>query len=256
MLEGKALERKCNKMQPRNEKGQTLEEFLAAYDENKYRRPSVTADIAVFTLVRAPGGRHEIAVLLVRRKDHPFIGTWALPGGFVNMDEELHEAAARELVEETGIPNLPLRQFGAFGGVNRDPRTRIITIGHYALAPYETLQIQAGDDAADAAQFRVSMMREAVTSHAALYKMRLSGTCELFTRARLAWDDLGTDAMQMPGGDLASDHGLILFHALLSLAQLPRARAAKLLAGDNAGLRASARHALDKLFCDLGSPGR
>ena len=243
-------------MEPRNEKGQTLEEFLLAYDEKKYRRPSVTADIAVFTLVRAPGGSHEVAVLLIRRKDHPFIGTWALPGGFLNMDEELHEAAARELVEETGITNLPLRQFGTFGGVNRDPRTRVITVGYYAVAPFGSFTLAAGDDAADAALFRVAMVREAVTSHAAFYGMRLSGPCELFTRARLVWDDLGTYAMQTPGCDLASDHGLILFHSLLALAGLPRARAAKQLAGDNAGLRACARHALDKLFYDLGRPGR
>ncbi len=238
-------------MQPRNEKGQTLEEFLAAYDENKYRRPSVTVDMAVFTLVKAPAGGHAIAVLLVRRKDHPFIGTWALPGGFLNMEEELHEAAARELMEETGVTDAPLTQFGAFGGVNRDPRTRVITVGHYALAPYGSLTIQAGDDAADAALFRISLKREASTKDAALYRMRLHGPCELRARARLVSGPLGLRPTLVPGGDLASDHSLILFSALSALKDVNRRRAAQLLAGDAPGLAIRARRALAALFSDM-----
>lgn len=238
-------------MEPRNEKGQTLEEFLAAYDENKYRRPSVTVDMAVFTLVKAPKGGYALAVLLVRRKDHPFLGTWALPGGFLNMEEELHEAAVRELMEETGVTDAPLTQFGTFGGVNRDPRTRVITVGHCALAPYGSLRIQAGDDAADAALFGISLSREASTKDAVLYRMRLHGPCELRARARLVPGPLGPRPALAPGGDLASDHSLILFSALTALCGVKRNRAARLLAGDTPGLAAPARRALDALFSGM-----
>ena len=238
-------------MQLRNDKGQTLNEFLIAYDENKYRRPSVTVDMAVFTLVKAPEGGHEIAVLLVRRKDHPFIGAWALPGGFLNMEEELHEAAARELREETGVTGVPLVQFGTFGGVHRDPRTRVITVGHFALAPYGSLTIQAGDDAADAALFRVSLRREGYTKDAVLFRMRFNGPHELRARARLAFNSLGPRPALVPGGDLASDHSLVLFSALTALSGVKRESAARLLAGDTLGIAAPAYEALQALFCDL-----
>lgn len=238
-------------MQQRNEKGQTIEEFLAAYDENKYRRPSVTVDMAVFTLVKAPERGYALAVLLVRRKDHPFIGTWALPGGFLNMDEELHEAAARELMEETGVTGAALTQFGTFGGVNRDPRTRVITVGHYALAPYGSLTIQAGDDAADAALYRISLGREASTKDAALYCMHLHGPAELRARARLVSGPLGLEPALVPGSDLASDHSLVLFSALHALKGVNRRRAAYLLAGDTPGMAVRARRVLDAMFSDL-----
>ena len=92
----------------RDKNGLTEAEFLARYDAGKYPRPSVTADVAAFL--------HEDGkprVLLVRRGGHPFIGTWALPGGFVEPEETVETAARRELWEETGIENVPVRQIGA-----------------------------------------------------------------------------------------------------------------------------------------------
>ena len=88
--------------QLRDKNGLTLEEFLANYDPDKYRHPSVTVDMAVFTMLQTEG-ECDLAVLLIRRGNHPYLGTWALPGGFVEMEEELADAAARELQEETGI---------------------------------------------------------------------------------------------------------------------------------------------------------
>lgn len=213
----------------RNEKGQTLEEFLAAYDVNRYPRPSVTTDVAVFTLVERLAGP-ELAVLLVKRRNHPSIGLYALPGGFLNMDEELCEGAARELEEETGVKGLPMLQFGAFGALDRDPRTRVITVGHYAVAPMGSIKPKAGDDAAEAALFTVELHKEAVSASAETYRMMLMNDRILTARAQLRYDMLGahTAAAAEPG-ELASDHGHVLFAALYALSRQPRERIARLL---------------------------
>jgi 8-oxo-dGTP diphosphatase len=106
----------------------------------------VTADVVAFTL-RAD----DLAVLLVRRKDEPFKGSWALPGGFVNENESLDRAAARELLEETGlgVSVSKLEQLGAFGDPGRDPRGHTITVAFVTYRATET-SINAGDDAIEA----------------------------------------------------------------------------------------------------------
>ncbi len=238
-------------MERRNEKGLTLSEFLAAYDENKYRRPSVTVDMAVFTLLKNTQNRHVPGVLLIRRKDHPYIGRWALPGGFLNMEEDIAAAAARELREETGISGLDFRQFGTFGALDRDPRTRVISVGHFAVAPYGALVPAAGDDAADAGLFAINLWRSAFTAEAELFDISLVGPETLFARARRTFDSLGSLTLPAPGGDLAADHALLLFSALRALSREPKSRMARLLAGENPSLIPAARRALDTLFFDL-----
>lgn len=111
-----------------------------------YPRPSVTADVVAFTM-RAD----DLAVLLIRRKDEPFKGCWALPGGFVNENESLDRAAARELHEETGltVSTSKLEQLGAFGDPGRDPRGHTITVAFMTFRATET-NIAAGDDATEA----------------------------------------------------------------------------------------------------------
>ena len=131
-----------------NARGQNLARFLEEYDASRYERPSVTVDMAVFTT----DGR----LLLIKRADHPNIGSWALPGGFMNMDETPYQAACRELMEETGV-NTELEHLGAYAEPSRDPRTRIVTLAFYTLARAEELAVQAGDDAADARLFRYSL---------------------------------------------------------------------------------------------------
>ncbi len=234
--------------QLRDKNGLTLDEFLAKYDPDKYRHPSVTVDMAVFTMLRTEG-ECDLAVLLIRRGNHPYLGTWALPGGFVEMEEELADAAARELQEETGVTGVPLRPFGMFGGVNRDPRTRVISAGFFAVAPMCSLAPGAGDDAADASLFVVETSLEAASASAETYRMTLFGRRILCARAQLRYDALGAQAAQVPGemaGDLASDHGLVLFSALRALAVLPRERVARLLTRDCPDLFDDAVEALDR----------
>jgi 8-oxo-dGTP diphosphatase len=104
--------------------------FLASYDPATYERPSVTVDLVLLSVL--DGALH---ALLMRRIQPPAEGKWALPGGFVRMDESLDEAARRVLHEKAHIASAFLEQLYTFGAVERDPRTRIITVAYYALLP-------------------------------------------------------------------------------------------------------------------------
>ncbi|MDF2985078.1 MAG: hydrolase [Eubacterium sp.] len=144
-----------------NSHGQTEEEFLQAYNPNKYDRPSVTVDMLVFTVTDEEKKNYrtlpekELRLLMIKRADHPFIGQWALPGGFVKMDESLGEAAIRELKEETNIENIYMEQLYTWGDAGRDPRTRIISTSYMALADSSNFLVIANDDASDAKWFSV-----------------------------------------------------------------------------------------------------
>lgn len=129
----------------------TEEEYLAQYRPSDYDRPSVTVDMLIFTMT--PNQR--LALLLIKRGGHPDMGKWAIPGGFVEMEESLEDAAARELKEETGLENIYLEQLYTFGAVHRDKRTRVISVAYLALVPAERLAYTAGDDAADACMFEI-----------------------------------------------------------------------------------------------------
>ncbi len=111
----------------------------------EFPRPAVSADCVVFAMRPA-----DLAVLLIKRKRGPFKGAWALPGGFVNGNEPLERAAARELLEETVIGGVPLEQLGAFGDPGRDPRGHTVTAVYYSFVVADTQPV-ADDDAADAA---------------------------------------------------------------------------------------------------------
>ena len=123
--------------------------------KNKYTydwpRPMVTVDAAVFTFFK-----NKPHILLINRGNDPFKGRWALPGGFVEMDEELETAAKRELAEETGIKNIQLEQLHTFGAVGRDPRGRQITIVFIGITNKNNQKTKAGDDAALAKWFDIS----------------------------------------------------------------------------------------------------
>ena len=135
----------------KNAAGESLEEFLEHYDPYKYRTPSCTTDAVIFLapehLTKELKG---MRVLLVKRSNHPSIGFWALPGGFIEMRENLDDTARRELLEETSVDGLVMEQIGTYGDYDRDPRTRVITTAYMAVLQGEERQVRAGDDAADA----------------------------------------------------------------------------------------------------------
>ena len=113
--------------------------------EYEYPHPAVTADVVVFTIEN-----DELKVLLIQRDQDPFAGEWAIPGGFIEIDESLGQAAKRELKEETGVSTRFLEQLYTFGSPDRDPRERIITVAYFTLIQFDELSIAAGDDARDA----------------------------------------------------------------------------------------------------------
>lgn len=139
----------------RNAAGEDLETFLKKYNPNRYQNPSNTVDMLIFTYSEIDGIKNIKKVLLIKRGNHPSIGWWALPGGFVEYSENIDVAAARELYEETGIKDVELCQLKCYGDYDRDPRTRIITTAYVALVPEGRLSAKAGDDAREAGWFDI-----------------------------------------------------------------------------------------------------
>ena len=116
-------------------------------------RPMFAADIALFGFF---AGRAEL--LLIERKNEPFKGQWALPGGFVDIDEEVEDAAARELGEETGLTAVRLEQMRTFSSVGRDPRGRVVTVVFMGIVTKGRNKLKAGDDAARARWFNIEKL--------------------------------------------------------------------------------------------------
>jgi len=116
-------------------------------------RPMVAADAAVFGFFAG-----KAKLLLIKRKCEPFKGQWALPGGFVDIDEELDDAVARELAEETGLVNVPLEQIHTSGKCGRDPRGRVITVTFMGIVTEGQNKLKAGDDAAEVRWFDIEKL--------------------------------------------------------------------------------------------------
>lgn len=202
-----------------NRRGQDLETFLEGYDPRKYDCPSNTVDMLVFRsreTWRSPD--QPLRLLMIRRSNHPSIGFWALPGGFVEIREDLSEAARRELFEETGVHDIPLVQLRTWGEVARDPRWRVITTSYLALVEGD-LPVKAGDDAADAAWFDVSL-----EGNGPEYSLQL--TCEernVQLSARVRRDIfrkgiLADEKYQLLSSEgIANDHASLIVQAILYL---------------------------------------
>ncbi len=140
----------------KNEDGYTLEEFLERYDPLEYRNPSVTADVMIFRYYRElQSVCEDLSLLMVKRRNHPCIGYWALPGGFCEIGEDIQDAARRELKEETGLSGIPICQLRTWGETWRDPRDRIITTAFAAVVDESVHEPVAGDDASKACWFDI-----------------------------------------------------------------------------------------------------
>ncbi len=137
----------------------------------KYARPALTVDCVVFGLEL--DADPQLKVLLIRRGGRPFTGHWALPGGFVNIDETTDAAALRELEEETGVRDLYLEQLYTFSTPDRDPRERVVSVAHYALVKLSDHDVQAATDASDAQWFAVTEVPPLAFDHDEILRVAL-----------------------------------------------------------------------------------
>jgi 8-oxo-dGTP diphosphatase len=155
---------------------------------NDYPRPSVTVDLVIFTIAE-----DDLKVLLIRRGVEPFKGRWALPGGFVEIDESLEQAAARELQEEVGVTNLYLEQLYTFGDPKRDPRGRVISVAYFALVDAERQRIVAASDAADAAW--CSVFDPELRARLAFDHKKILDTAVWRLRNKIEWTTVGYELL-------------------------------------------------------------
>jgi len=199
--------------------GLNEKQFLKQYNPSEYPRPSVTVDIVIFTVADVEMDNYrklpekELRILLIQRGGHPYIGQWALPGGFVRPDETVGEAANRELVEEAGVHGGYLEQLYTFSKPGRDPRTWVISCAHMALIDNERLNLKAGSDADDARWFVVKT--ENTTKH---IKLLLSN------------ENTNLSAVVVPKSSeielqIVENNGLAFDHAEIIMCALNRLRA-------------------------------
>lgn len=134
-----------------------------------YPRPSVTTDCVIFGFDEG-----ELKILLIERGIDPFKGKWALPGGFLRMDESADDCARRELSEETGVSDVYIEQLYTFSDVDRDPRGRVVTVAYYALVKLNGYSIKAGDDAKSAKWFPISKVPPLAFDHDRILRVALN----------------------------------------------------------------------------------
>lgn len=151
----------------------------------QYPRPALTVDCVVFGL-----DDEDLKIMLIRRGLEPFKGKWALPGGFVRVDETIDDAARRELVEETGLEKVYMEQLYTFGDVGRDPRERVVSVAYYALVRLSDYKVQAASDASDAAWFPVSDVPTLAFDHAKILAVALERL-----KNKVRWQPVGFELL-------------------------------------------------------------
>jgi 8-oxo-dGTP diphosphatase len=148
----------------------------------EYPRPALTVDVVIFTL-----RENRLQLLLIQRRELPFAEMWALPGGFVRVEESLEEAASRELEEETGVSEAYLEQLYTYGEVERDPRGRVVTVAYFALIPADApVRSEGGSDARQARWHPVESLPPLAFDHSEIvayalrrlrYKLEYTAAC-------------------------------------------------------------------------------
>lgn len=209
----------------RDRDGLTEEEFLKQYKPGDYPRPSVATDMVIFTVTDREEKNYrklpekELRILLIQRGGHPYLGSWALPGGFVRPTETTEQAAGRELREETGVDRVYLEQLYTFSQPGRDPRTWVMSCSYMALIDSSSVQVRAGDDADRAAWFRMTFRLREKQEKTELWELALSHE-DIRLKAVLEKDRGGSFA----GGRIITQEGLAFDHSRIIACGLERLR--------------------------------
>lgn len=174
-------------------------QFLENFDPTKYQNPGVAADNALFAVKN-----DELYILLIERGGYPYKGCWALPGGFVNMDEDLADSAKRELMEETGITIEYLERAAVWGKPDRDPRQRVITVSFIGLIDFDDANAAAGDDAAKAEWFKIMSYKKIVGERTSI-EFTLLGPDKISAKVSYLNERIQEVVCEQSGG-LAFDH--------------------------------------------------
>lgn len=195
-----------------NNPAQTEAEFLREYDPSRYDKPSVTVDLLVMGVDQS---YDHLKILLIKRREHPYQDCWALPGGFIRMDESGYQAAGRELEEETGLTGIYLEQIYTFTQPKRDPRMRVIDIAYLALIP--VVPAKAGEEASDARWFNVRFEPDAlrVFDDELGVRMEYALTRKVFRNGAVQYTNYVPSCVTEER--LAFDHVEVLLEGLLSL---------------------------------------
>lgn len=220
---------------------QEEKEYLKQYDITKYDRPSVVADMAVFTVmgdskeeaVRDKGNyrklpEKKLKLLLIKRGSYPYKDRWALPGGFCRKGEEVSDTAKRELFEETQVGDAYLQLAGVFGEEGRDPRGWIISHTFLALFDGRKCRLRAGSDAWDARWFDVELVQEQIEEQLkkAIYRLVLTNNDEdeqirleavISQEKNFSQFQVNTDYRIETEEGFAFDHAKLITYALLHL---------------------------------------
>lgn len=151
----------------------------------RYARAALTVDVVLFGW---DGAR--LQLLLIQRANPPFAGQWALPGGFVDLDETLDQAAARELAEETGVADVYLEQLFTFGAVERDPRERVVSVAYFALVDLQSHVPAAASDASDARWFTLDALPSLAFDHADILAVAMARL-----RSKVRWQPVGFELL-------------------------------------------------------------
>lgn len=220
---------RCFVVRTKNEEDMTEiseKQYLKDYNINDYDRPSVATDIVIFSIYEEAAksqrkmAEGKLSVLMIRRKEHPFAGCWALPGGFLRKDETIEECALRELREETGVADARLDLIGAFSRPGRDARGWIISNAFMAPVYRGATSIRGGDDAAEAVWYSLDAIYD---NKASVWRLTLDSE-EREEAVRLTVEVSMKKGMHgiaefetINSEGIAFDHSEIILKALLTL---------------------------------------
>ena len=222
-------------------------EFLKNYDASKYEKPGFALDTALFAIDYS---ENSLNLLLIKRGGFPYKGRYALPGGFVNIDEDIEDAAKRELLEETGIKINEVRQYYTFGHPKRDPRSRVITTSYISLVDKDNVSAKAGDDAREVEWVKISEFKQSSKwdkdTLVVEKSIKLTGRRELNPaikiEERLEEGGVISETSITNEGELAFDHALSIILAYEAL--LKNLKMGNLILGAVSGRK----HLVDKAF--------